>query len=411
MPKQDKLVGLDLGTTKIACIIAESDEIGKPRIVGVGVSPSHGLKRGMVVNLDKTVESIKRAVEEAERMAGVKIDSCYAGIAGDHIVSMNCKGVVAVSKPTEEITQKDVDRVLDQAKAVALPMDREILHIIPIEYVVDDQPGIKDPVGMCGVRLEAEVHIVTGAVASAQNIYRSIQRAGLKVKDLVLQPLASSYAVLDQDEKELGVVLLDIGGGTTDIAIFKDESIRHSQVIALGGEHITNDIAVGLRTPYNRAEEIKKRYGVGIVSLIEEDQNFKVPGVGGREEKVVSKKMLASIIEPRLEEILTIAHREIKKTKYADLLAAGVVITGGTARLDGVENLAEQIFNLPVKIGIPKELSGLTDVVSNPIHATGVGLVRYAMERRNIELLPPGEGEKLFENLVARMKRWFKEFF
>lgn len=417
MAKSERIVGLDLGTTKVACIIAEPDETGKLRIVGVGVSPSYGMKRGVVVNLEKTVNSITRAVEEAERMAGSPIDSCYVGIAGGHIVSMNCKGVVAVAKAGSEITQRDVERVIEQTKAIALPMDREILHVIPIEYIVDNQPGIRDPIGMCGVRLEAEVHIVTGAITSAQNIYRAVLRAGLKIKDLVLQPLASSYSVIEPDEKELGVALVDIGGGTTDIAIFKDGSIRHTQVIPLGGEHITNDIAIGLRTPYTNAEDIKRKHGVAMATCIEEEHLFKVPGVGGRDSREVSQKLLASIIEPRTEEIVSITNREIRKTNYAELLAAGVVLTGGTARLGGITDLAEQIFNLPVKVGVPRDLGGLTDIVSDPIHATGVGLVLYGWEQKNRSLLPRvkdkgrGKEDNLFEAIRKRMKQWFKEFF
>lgn len=411
MPKAEKIVGLDLGTTKVACIIAEPDQFGKLRVVGVGVAPSYGLRRGVVVNLDKAIESIRRAVEEAERIAGVEVDSCYAGIAGDHIVSMNCKGVVAVSRPGREITLRDVDRVVEQAKAIALPMDREILHAIPVEFIVDGQPGVKDPVGMCGVRLEAEVHLVTGAITSAQNIHRAVERAGLRVKDLVLQPLASSYAVVDPDEKELGVLLIDIGGGTTDLAIFKDGAIRYTQVIALAGDHLTNDIAIGLRTPYARAEEIKRRYGVALGASITEDLTFPVAGVGGRGERTVSQRLLASIIEPRVEEILSIANQEVRKTGYAELLGAGVVLTGGTAQLPGIEALAEQIFNLPVRVGIPKDLGGLTDVVMNPIHATGIGLVRYGLEQQNRDLLPRRWGEGLFETIAKRMHRWFKEFF
>ncbi len=411
MAKGERIVGLDLGTTKVAAVIAELDDNLEPRIVGVGLAPSRGMRRGTVVNLEQTVESVKRAIGEAERMAGCKVDSCYVGIAGSHISSMNCRGVVAVEKAGGEITPKDKARVIEQAKTIGLPIDREIIHVIPIEFIVDDQPGIKDPVGMFGKRLEVEVHIVTGAVTSAQNIYRSIERTGLKVKDLVLQPLASATAVLETDEKELGVLLVDIGGGTTDLAIFKEGSIRHTQVLALGGEHITSDIAIGLRTPTKEAEEIKRRYGCALANLVDEDQSFTVKGVGGRDEKQVSRRILASIIEPRIEEILSLANREMRKTDFADLLAAGVVVTGGTAHLEGIERIAEQIFDLPVKVGKPWGTSGLTDIIADPIFSTAVGLVRYGIDKQNLTLLPRGTEERVFGNILKRMREWFKDFF
>jgi cell division protein FtsA len=411
MAKGERIVGLDLGTTKVAAVIAELDENLEPRIVGVGLTQSRGMRRGTVVNLEQTVESVKRAVGEAERMAGCKVDSCYVGIAGNHISSMNCRGVVAVEKAGSEITPKDKARVIEQAKTIGLPLDREIIHVIPIEFIVDDQPGIREPVGMFGKRLEVEVHIVTGAVTSAQNIYRSIERAGLKVKDLVLQPLASANAVLESDEKELGVLLIDIGGGTTDMAVFKEGSIRHTLVLAIGGEHITSDIAIGLRTPTKEAEEIKKRYGCALANLVDEDQNFTVKGVGGRSEKQVSRRILASIIEPRIEEILTLAKREIGKTDFADLLAAGVVLTGGSAHLEGIGNIAEQIFDLPVKIGKPWGTSGLTDIIADPMYSTAVGLVRYGIAKQNLTIIPRGTEDRLFGNILKRMKDWFGDFF
>lgn len=406
----ERVVGLDLGTTKIAAIIAEPYEKEGAKIVGIGTSPSDGLRRGVVVNLEKTVRSIQAAVEEAELMAGVEVNQVYAGIAGDHIRSINSRGVVAVSRPDNEIGQEEMDRVVEQAKAVAIPIDREIIHVIPQEFTVDDQSGIKDPIGMSGVRLEADVHIITGAVTSAQNIYKSVERAGLKVKDLVLQPLASGYAVLDQEEKELGVALIDMGGGTTDMSIFFDGSIRQTSVIGLGGENITNDIAIGLRTPRAQAEEIKKKHGCALSSMIDGSEKIRVPGVGGREEREVSRGVLGAIVEPRVEEILSLAHREISKTDYADLLGAGVVITGGTARMEGVAELAEQIFDLPVKIGIPDGIGGLTDSVKDPIHATGVGLVLYGYHNRNNRGLLGVSEANLFEKLLEKMRRWFAEF-
>ena len=404
------IVGLDLGTTKIATIVAEVDPENNLRVVGVGTSPSDGLRRGVVVNLDKTVQSIVKAVEEAELMAGVKVEAVYAGIAGDHIRSINSKGVIAVSRQGNEITKQDVERVIEQAKAVAIPMDREIIHVIPQDFIVDDQHGIRDPVGMSGVRLEAEVHIVTGAVTSAQNIYKSIERAGLRVIDLVLQPLASSLSVLNSDERELGTALLDIGGGTTDLALFFEGSIRHTAVIGLGGNNVTNDIAIGLRTPAAQAELLKKKQGCAMQALVKQDEIIKVPGVGGREEREVSRQVLASIIEPRMEEIFSLSQREIKRTDYADLLAAGVVLTGGTASMQGMAELAEQIFNLPVRIGYPQGVGGLVDSVKDPIHATGVGLVLYGFQEGEGGFAGVPEG-KLFGRILERMKRWFGDFF
>jgi cell division protein FtsA len=373
-------VGLDIGTTKISAIIAEMEpETHDIKIVGVGVSPSEGLRRGVVVNLEKTVASIARAVEEAERMAGVQVKGVYAGIAGDHIRSINSRGVIAVSRKDNEISQADVERVVDAAKAVAIPMDREIIHVIPQEFIVDDQDGIKDPIGMSGVRLEAEVHIITGAVTSAKNICKSITRAGLKVHDLVLEPLASSHAVLGPDERDLGVVLLDIGGGTTDVAVFYEGSIRHTAIVPLGGASVTNDIAIGLRTPIEQAERIKIEHGSALASLVHAHEKLLVPGVGGRADKEISRHLLASMIEPRFEEIFALAAREVKKNHFADLLGAGVVITGGSSLLPGAVELAEQLFEMPVRRGIPSGLSGLMENVRDPRHATGVGLILHAV--------------------------------
>jgi cell division protein FtsA len=406
--KQNLIVGLDIGTTKIAVLISELEESGPPRIVGMGTSRSEGLKRGVVINLEKTVESITKALEDAEMMAGVKVNSVFAGIAGDHIRSINSRGVIALSGSRSEISSKDVERVINAARAVALPMDREIIHVLPQEYTVDDQSGIKDPIGMSGVRLEAEVHIVTGAVTSAQNIYRSVKKAGLEVCDLVLQPLASSYALLSPEEEELGVALIDLGGGTTDIAIFHDGSIRHTAVIGLGGNNVTNDIAIGLRTPVEQAEEIKKSYGCALSSLVDSDEMIKVPGVGGREPKEISRGVLAAIIEPRAEEIFSLVSREIKKTNYSDLLVAGVVLTGGGSLMEGMIELAEQIFDVPVKKGIPQGFSGLVDLVSTPIHSTGVGLILYGLEQLKEGKSKGGSKEK---GWFRRMKNLFGQYF
>jgi len=410
---EELITGLDIGTTKIGAIIAQVDESDQVKIIGVGTSPSDGLRRGVVVNIEKTVRSIERAVEEAERMGGVHVDSVYAGIAGDHIRGVNGRGVVAVSGANNEITPHDVRRVIDAAKAVALPIDREIIHILPQEFIVDDQKGILDPVGMSGVRLEAEVHIVTGAVTSAQNIYRSIERAGMRVKDLVLQPLASSYAVLGKDEEELGVVVVDLGGGTTDIAMFFEGCIRHTAVIGLGGRNVTSDIALGLRTPMEQAELIKIKHGSAIAMDGDDEETITVPGVGGRPPRKVSKSYLVDIIQPRMEEILRIAAKEVRKSDFVNLMTAGVVMTGGGALLRGTVELAEDIFEMPVKLGVPQGFVGLVDLVKTPIHATGVGLVLYGFKHKaEIEgLLGGGEDETgLFERIVHTMQRWVKGF-
>jgi cell division protein FtsA len=403
-------VGLDIGTTKISAIIAEMDpDSHEIKIVGVGMSPSEGLRRGVVVNLEKTVASIARAVEEAERMAGVQVKGVYAGIAGDHIRSINSRGVIAVSRKDNEISQADVDRVVDAAKAVAIPMDREIIHVIPQEFIVDDQDGIKDPIGMSGVRLEAEVHIITGAVTSAKNICKSITRAGLKVHDLVLEPLASSHAVLGPDERDLGVVLLDIGGGTTDVAVFYEGSIRHTAIVPLGGASVTNDIAIGMRTPIDQAERIKIEHGCGLVSMVGAHEKLVVTGVGGRGDKEIARAQLASMIEPRMEEIFTLANKEVKKNHFADLLGAGVVLTGGTSLLPGAVELAEQIFEMPVRLGVPSGLSGLMENVRDPRYSTGVGLILHAVQNEGGEApyAPSRAGLPVPEGL----RRFFAELF
>ena len=405
-------VGLDIGTTKIACIIAEIDSNNELKIVGVGISASDGLRKGVVVNIDKTVHSIQKAVEEAELMSGVDVDSVFVGIAGDHIRAINSKGVVAISRENNEITELDVIRAIDAAKAVSIPMDREILHVIPQEFIVDEQKGIKEPIGMCGVRLETQVHIITGAVTSAQNIYKSVEKAGLKVRDLVLEPLASSYAVLEKDEKELGVALIDMGGGTTDIALYFDDSIRHTAVVGLGGKNVTSDIAIGMRTPIDRAEEIKKQFGCAYTPLVKNNEYISVPGVGGREQREVSKAVLASIIEPRLEEVLSLALREIKRTEYADMLGAGIVLTGGCALMEGMQELAEKVFEMPVKIGYPTGFGGLTEAAKSPIHSTGVGLCMYGVKHYHDKKgKKQTHSEDSFGKIFDKMKAWVKEFF
>jgi cell division protein FtsA len=405
----DRIVGLDIGTTKICAIIAEAEDNGLLKITGVGSSPSDGLKRGVVVNVEKTVQSIRTAIEDAQQMSGTRIDAVYAGIAGDHIRSVNTRAVVAVSGPDNEITPNDEERVIEAAKAVSIPMDREIVHVLPQSFVVDDQPGIKDPIGMSGVRLEADVHIVTGAVTSAQNICKSIRRAGVEVVDLVLEPIASSYAVLTPDEEEMGVALVDVGGGTSDLAVFYDGAIRHTAVVGLGGTNVTHDVAIGLRTPWKQAEAIKKEHGCALQSLVAPDDVIEVPGVAGRPSYDVQRGEMAAIIEARMEEIFGLVYREIRRTDYANLLAAGVVITGGGSMLEGCAELAEEVFGLPVTIGTPRGITGLVDAVSEPLYATGVGLVQFGLHHRNRNSI--SDEEDFFDSILGRMKSWVQNFF
>jgi len=407
--RENILVGLDVGTTKICAIVGEIVDQKRIDIIGIGTHPSKGLKKGMVVNIETTVESIKRAVEEAELMAGVEINAVYTGIAGGHIKGFNSRGVIAVKD--HEVSRSDIQRVIDAAKAVAIPLDREILHVLPQEFIVDSQDGIKDPLGMSGVRLEAEVHIITGAVTSAQNIVKSIHRAGLEMVEMILQPLASSEAVLTPEEKELGVAVVDIGGGTTDIAVFIEGSVRHTAVLAIGGSHFTNDIAVGLRTPPADAEKIKIKYGCASTEMVRDNETIEVPSVGGRPPRILSRQLLSEIIEPRAEEIFMLVAREIEKMGYEDRIASGVVITGGTSCLTGMVEVAERVLGLPVRKGAPCGMGGLIDVVSNPMYATGVGLTLYAL--RNQEKEDPGRTGKgqLFNRVRNQMMSWVKEFF
>jgi cell division protein FtsA len=405
--KNSLIVGLDIGTTKICAIVGHQNEDGLD-IVGIGTSPSRGLRKGVVINIESTVEAIRKALTEAELMADCKIDSVYAGIAGGHIRGFNSQGVIAVK--TREVTHDDIRRVLDAAKAIAIPMDREVIHTLPQEYIIDDQDGILDPLGMCGVRLEAKVHIVTAATASAQNIVRSCYKADVEVADIVLEQLASSEAVLSADEKDLGVAIVDIGGGTTDIAIFVDGAIKHTSVLSLGGNHLTNDIAVGLRTPMAEAEVIKQKYGCAMTSMVGKDETIEVPSVGGREPRILSRHLLAEILEPRVEEIFTLVQREIIKSGFEDLLASGIVLTGGSCILPGMPEMAEQIFNLPVRRGLPQGIGGLTDVVNSPIYATGVGLVKYGARFGGAPKFKMGS-DNLFDRVLRRMKEWFVEFF
>jgi cell division protein FtsA len=407
--RDNLIVGLDIGTTKICAIVGNVTEDGID-IVGIGTSPSRGLRKGVVINIESTVASIRKAVEEAELMAGCEIKSVYAGIAGGHIKGFNSQGIIAIKN--REVSPEDVKRVIDAAKAIAIPMDREVIHILPQEFIIDDQDGIREPLGMSGVRLEAKVHIVTGAVASAQNIIKSCNRAGLDVADIVLEQLASSEAVLSAEEKELGVALVDIGGGTTDIAIFIDGAIKHTSVLSLGGNQMTNDIAVGLRTPMAEAERIKQKYGCCLSSLVGKDETIEVPSVGGRKPRVLSRQLLAEILEPRVQEIFDLVNREIIKSGYEDVIASGVVITGGSTILEGMPELAEQVFNLPVRRGVPTNIGGLIDVVNSPVYATGVGLVVYGSKNAGIREFPTLQSdENLFRRVARRMKEWFGEFF
>jgi cell division protein FtsA len=409
MGRENMVVGLDIGTTKIAALVAELNQNDNFKIVGFGTHPSEGLRKGVVVNLEKTVSSIMGAVQDAELMVGQKIESVYAGIAGDHIKGISSRGVIAVKGSESEISAADVDRVIDAARAVAIPLDREIIHVLPQEFIVDDQSGIKDPIGMSGVRLEADVHIVTGAIISAQNIYKSIRRAGLEVKDIVLEPLASSYALLSPQEEELGVLLIDLGGGTTDIALFYDGSLRHSAVIGLGGKNITNDIAIGLRTPVDQAEELKKNFGCVLTRLVDPNEMIQVPGVGGRKAKEISRSVLATIIEPRVEEIFSLVLKEIRRTEFADCLSAGIVLTGGGSLMEGMVELAEQVFDMPTKLGCPTGIEGLSEIISNPMHSTGVGLVLWGFRKPNEKR--NGKEKNLVKRTVYKMKNWLAEYF
>ncbi len=384
MSKKDIIVGLDVGTTKICCIVGEyqpatSSEPAEINIIGFGQSNSVGLRKGVVINIDSTVEGIKKAIKEAENMAGIKISSAYVGIAGTHIKSFNSSGVVAVKD--KEINQQDVQRVIEAAKAVMIPQDREVLHVIPQEFIIDDQDGIREPVGMNGVRLEARVHIVTGAISSAQNLIKCANKAGIGVTELCLQPIASSAAVLSQDEKELGVALVDIGGGTTDIAIFREGALLYTSVLPIGGTHITNDISVGLRCSIENAEKIKLQHGTAISGQVNEEETIEVPAVGEGKPRVVSRKILAEIVEARVEEMCTMIQQEIQKSGYADMLAAGIVLTGGTTLLQGMVELGDLLFEIPLKRGVPIRLGGLKEVVNSPKYSTAVGLLKYGAEK------------------------------
>jgi cell division protein FtsA len=400
--ERNLIVGLDIGTTKVAAIVGELTSEGHIEVIGIGSSPSRGLKKGVVVNLESTVNSIQRAIEEAELMAGCQIKSVFAGIAGSHIRSLNSHGIVAIKD--KEVTQYDIDRVIDSARAVAIPADQKILHILPQEFVIDLQEGIKEPVGMSGIRLEAKVHMVTSSVSAQQNIIKCIRRCGLEVDDIVLEQLASCTAVLTEDEKELGVCLIDIGGGTTDIAIFVDGAIKHTAVIPIAGDQVTNDIAVALRTPTVNAEDIKRKYACALTQLASVEGTIEVPSIGDRAPRKISTQNLAEIIEPRYEELMLLVQSELRRSGYEELIAAGIVLTGGSAKVMGLIELAEEIFHMPVRMGVPQNVTGLAEVVKNPIHATGVGLLMYGKEHQVL-------GKSVdFESggWLSKVKNWFQ---
>jgi cell division protein FtsA len=409
MAKKDDeklIVGLDVGTSKVLAIVGEVSPSGEVEIIGVGHHPSRGMKKGAVVNIESTVQSIQRAVEEAELMAGCQIHSVHAGIAGSHISSINSHGVVAIKD--KEVGPGDVERVIAAARAVAIPADQKVLHILPQEFIIDKQEGIREPVGMSGVRLEAKVHIVTGAVSAAQNIVKCVRRCGLEVDDVILEQLASSMAVLTDDEKELGVCMVDIGGGTTDISVFTEGAIRHTAVIPIAGDQVTNDIAVALRTPTQSAEDIKKKYGCALTQLAHRDETIEVPGVGERPTRSLSRQTLAEVIEPRVEELFGLVQAELRRSGFEDMLGSGIVITGGSAKMEGMIDLAEEVFHMPVRLGVPQYVGGLKGVVQNPVFATGVGLVLYGARMREGRAYERPSAPKSVQGMFGRMKEWFQ---
>jgi cell division protein FtsA len=399
------IVGLDIGTSKVVAIVGELRSDGALEIIGIGSHPSRGLKKGVVVNIESTVQSIQRAVEEAELMANCEIHAVYAGIAGSHVRSLNSHGIVAIKD--KEVGPGDVERVIDAAKAVAIPADQKILHVLPQEYIIDSQEGIRDPIGMSGVRLEAKVHIITGADSAAQNIVKCVQRCGLEVEDIVLEQLASSYAVLTEDEKDLGVCMVDIGGGTTDIAVFAGGAIRHTAVIPIAGDQVTNDIAVSMRTPTQYAEDIKIKYACALSQLANPDETIEVPSVGDRPPRRLARQTLAEIVEPRYEELFALIADELRRSGFEESVATGIVLTGGTAKMEGAIELAEEVFHMPVRLGVPQYVTGLADVVSNPIHATGVGLLLYAKQQAEQDRTTPFRTGGV-KNIFDRMKTWFQ---
>ena len=406
--ENNMIVGLDIGTSKVATVVGDVSEDNQVEIVGVGSHPSRGLKKGVVVNIESTVQAIQRSIEEAELMAGCQIHSVYTGIAGSHIRGMNSHGIVGVKD--REVSSGDVERVLDAARAVAIPADQRVFQVMPQEFVVDQQEGIREPVGMSGVRLEAKVHLVTGAVSAAQNIIKCIQRCGLEVDDIILEQLASSSAVLTDDEKELGICFIDIGGGTTDVAVFTDGAIKHTAVIPIAGDQVTNDIAIAMRTPTQHAEEIKIKYACALRQLANPDDTIEVPSAGGRDPRRLSRQTLAEVVEPRYEELLSLVLAELRRSGFSDLVAAGVVLTGGSSRMEGVVDLAEEIFHMPVRLGIPQNVTGLADVVRNPVYSTGVGLLLFGLQNQNLSKDSPS-GESRMVDVLKKVKNWFQGSF
>jgi len=402
------VVGLDIGTSKVLAIVGEVTPAGEVEIIGVGHHPSRGMKKGVVVNIESTVQSIQRAVEEAELMAGCQIQSVYAGIAGSHIRSINSHGTVAIKD--KEVGPGDVDRVIESARALAIPADQKVLHVLPQEFIIDGQEGIREPIGMSGVRLEAKVHIVTGAVSAAQNIVKCVRRCGLEVDDIILEQLASSMSVLTDDEKELGVCMVDIGGGTTDISVFTEGAIRHTAVIPIAGDQVTNDIAVALRTPTQHAEEIKKKYGCALTQLATSDESIEVPSVGDRPPRQLARQTLAEVIEPRIEELYGLILAELRRSGFEEVVGSGIVLTGGSSKMEGMIDLAEEVFHMPVRLGIPQGVGGLSGVVHNPIYATGVGLVQYGARARGGSRygLAPQSGPAGVKSVLGKMKSWFQ---
>jgi cell division protein FtsA len=397
------LVGLDIGTSKVVAIVGELSPENRLEVIGIGSTASRGLKRGVVVNIESTVQSIQRAVEEAELMAGCEINTVYTGIAGSHVRSLNSHGIVAIRD--KEVSSSDVERVIDAARAVAIPADQRVLHVLPQEFIIDNQEGIREPIGMSGVRLEAKVHLVTGAVSAAQNIVKCVQRCGLSVEDVVLEQLASSYAVLTEDEKELGICIVDMGGGTTDIAIFCGGAIQHTAVIPIAGSQVTNDIAVSLRTPAQYAEEIKIKYACALSQLANPDETIEVPSVGDRPPRRLARQTLAEVVEPRYEELFHLVREELRRSGFEELIAAGIVLTGGSAKMEGAVELAEEVFHTPVRLGVPQYVDGLSDVVRNPIHATGVGLLLYGRQASRAKA--EASGRKIgISSVFDRMRAW-----
>ena len=397
------MVGLDIGTSKVVAIVAELGLEGEIDIIGIGSHPSKGLKKGVVVNIETTVDSIQRAIEEAELMAGCQIERVYAGIAGSHIRGLNSHGIVAIRD--KEVFQADIERVIDAAQAVAIPADQKVLHVLPQEYVIDDQEGVKEPLGMSGVRLEAKVHLITCAVNAHQNIEKCIRKCGLEVEDIILEQLASGDAVLTEDEKDLGVCLVDIGGGTTDIAIFSEGAIRHTAVISIAGDQVTNDIAMALRTPTPNAEEIKIKYACALGSLAQENETIKIPSVGDRSDRDLSRQALAEVVEPRYEELFSLVQAELRRSGFEDLVAAGIVLTGGTSKIEGAIELAEEIFHMPVSLGKPKNVAGLSDIVRNPIYSTAVGLFHYGANQQTRGAA--NNPKQKSEGIINQFKSWF----